>query len=125
MTKKENKTMLRNRQRKQNMKKDFIYKVMNLAVTSIILTFVFTVTALAAGEGGDGSGAITQAQSLLSKAATAGGGLWAVWGLVQLGMSIKDHNGPGIGGAVWQIVGGGVIIAAGQLIGNLSLTMSP
>jgi hypothetical protein len=32
--------------------------------------------------------------------------LWAVWGIVQLGMAIKDHNGPGMGGAIWQIIGG-------------------
>ena len=55
-----------------------------------------------------GGDAINTAKELLSKAATAGGGLWAVWGLVQLGMSIKDNNGPDIGGAVWQIVGGAI-----------------
>lgn len=70
-----------------------------------------------------GSAALTSAQNLLSKAATAGGGLWAVWGLVQLGMSIKDHDGPGMGKAIWQILGGAIIIAAGTLISSLSLSM--
>ena len=71
----------------------------------VVMTMLFTIfgcmsVCFAAGD------AITTAQSLLSKAATAGGGLWAVWGLVQLGMSLKDHNGPGIGAAIWQILGG-------------------
>ena len=70
--------------------------------TAVLMMTVFCMNVFAAN-GGD---AITTAKNLLSKAATAGGGLWAVWGLVTLGMSIKDSNGPGIGNAIWQILGG-------------------
>ncbi|HAG04138.1 MAG TPA: hypothetical protein DCG28_01750 [Lachnospiraceae bacterium] len=82
------------------------------------------MNAFAADAAGGGATAITTAKNLLSKAATAGGGLWAVWGLVTLGMSIKDSNGPGIGNAIWQILGGAIIIAAGVAIGALDLTMA-
>ena len=70
--------------------------------TAVLMMTVFCMNVFAA----DGGDAITTAKNLLSKAATAGGGLWAVWGLVTLGMSIKDSNGPGIGNAIWQILGG-------------------
>lgn len=89
-------------------------------MTVVIITCFMCVSCFAA----DGSDAINTAKALLSKAATAGGGLWAVWGLVTLGMAIKDHNGPGIGNAVWQIVGGAIIIAAGVAINALDLSMS-
>ncbi len=67
---------------------------------------------------------LVTAKGLLSKAATVGGGLWAVWGLVQLGMTIKEHNGPGIQGAIWQIIGGGIIVAAGAAINGLDLSFA-
>ena len=70
--------------------------------TAVLMMTVFCMNVFAA----DGGDAISTAKNLLSKAATAGGGLWAVWGLVTLGMSIKDSNGPGIGNAIWQILGG-------------------
>ena len=78
---------------------------------TLTLTFVLALSAVsvfAGGTGGTtgGGDALTNAKSLLASAATAGGGLWAIWGLVQLGMAIKDHNGPGIGGAIWQLIGG-------------------
>ena len=88
--------------------------------TAVLMMTVFCMNVFAA----DGGDAITTAKNLLSKAATAGGGLWAVWGLVTLGMSIKDSNGPGIGNAIWQILGGAIIIAAGVAIGALDLTMA-
>ena len=91
-----------------------------IGATAVMVMAVFCMNVFAAN-GGD---AITTAKNLLSKAATAGGGLWAVWGLVTLGMSIKDSNGPGIGNAIWQILGGAIIIAAGVAIGALDLTMA-
>ena len=57
--------------------------------------------------------------TLLTNGATVGGGLWLVWGAIVLGTSLKDHNGPGIQAGVWQMVGGGVIIAAAQYFGSI------
>jgi hypothetical protein len=60
--------------------------------------------------------------NLFSQFATLGGGLWLVWGAIVLGTSLKDHNGPGIQSGVWQVIGGGMIIAAAQLFKNLALS---
>lgn len=98
-------------------------KAASFIFMTLFFSLMFCMLVYAADPAPAADSALTSAQGLLSKAAIAGGGLWAVWGLVQLGMSIKDHNGPGIGGAVWQIVGGAVIIAAGGLIGNVDLNM--
>lgn len=92
----------------------FIFAVM------ILTSFLMTSTVFAAS----GTEALTTAKNLLSKAAQTGGGLYAVWGLVNLGMSLKDHNGPGIQSAIWQIIGGAIIIAAGTAISSLDLTIS-
>ena len=96
---------------------NFIFMVL---LFSTVLFALPTFAAPAAG----GSEALNTAKTLLAKAAQAGGGLWAIWGLVQLGMSIKDHNGPGIQGAIWQIIGGGIVIAAGVAISSMSLDFS-
>ncbi|MEL4506281.1 hypothetical protein AAEX63_15450 [Luteococcus sp. H138] len=58
---------------------------------------------------------------LFTQFATIGGGLWLVWGAITTGLALKDHNGPQIQSGVWQIVGGGLIIAAAQLFGNIAL----
>lgn len=42
-------------------------------------------------------------------------------GVVVLAGGLKDHNGPGIQSGVWQLVGGGMIVAAAQLFGQISL----
>ena len=113
--------MLSVRKNKEAARKTAAEKAIRIvASTAVLMCTAFAVNVFAAG-GGD---AISTAKNLLSKAATAGGGLWAVWGLVTLGMSIKDSNGPGIGNAIWQILGGAIIIAAGVAIGALDLTMS-
>ena len=41
--------------------------------------------------------------------------------VVVLAGGLKDHNGPGIQSGVWQLVGGGMIVAAAQLFGQISL----
>lgn len=103
---------------KKTIKKRFLTsKLLNFIVIFTIMTGFVLITNCYAD-------ALSTAKSLLSKACTAGGGLWAVWGLVQLGMSIKDHNGPGIQGAIWQLIGGGIIIAAGAAISSLDLSMT-
>jgi hypothetical protein len=113
-------TMLSERKRKEERKSFICSKAMNCLVMTAILVMCAAVTCFA----GDGSDAINTAKGLLGKAASAGGGLWAVWGIVQLGMAIKDHNGPGMGGAIWQIIGGAIIIAAGVAINALDLSMT-
>lgn len=59
--------------------------------------------------------------SLFSKFAIIGGGLWLVWGAIVTGGALKDHNGPQIQTGVWQIVGGGLIIAAAALFMKIAL----
>ncbi len=62
-----------------------------------------TIT-LAAGS----SSVVTSALQLFSQFAIIGGGLWAVWGVITLS-------------GVWQVVGGGLIIAAAALFSNIAL----
>ena len=69
-----------------------------------------TIT-LAAGS----SSVVTSALQLFSQFAIVGGGLWAVWGVITLAGGLKDQNGPATQSGVWQVVGGGLIIAAAAL----------
>lgn len=68
-----------------------------------------------------GTTVVTRALKILVQFATIGGGLWAIWGVIVLAGGLKDHNGPGIQAGVWQLVGGGMIVAAAQLFGQISL----
>ncbi|WP_432565026.1 hypothetical protein [Kineococcus sp. SYSU DK003] len=58
---------------------------------------------------------------LIVKFATIGGGLWLVWGVIVLAGGLKDNNGPQSQAGIWQIVGGGLIIAAAQLFNQIAL----
>ncbi len=109
--------LLSKRKNKEAKKSFLTSKACNLIVMTIIFAFVIMIVPTFAAT------TLESAKGLLSKAAGAGGTLWAVWGLVQLGIAIKDHNGPGMQGAIWQIVGGAVIIAASALINNTDLSM--
>lgn len=62
-----------------------------------------------------------QAMALFSKGILASGSLLTVWGIIQLGISIKEHNGPAMQQAIFQIVGGAVILAAGSWIATISI----
>jgi len=53
--------------------------------------------------------------SLFSQFVAVGGALWLVWGAIVLGGALRDQNGPQIQTGIWQIVGGGLILAAGLL----------
>ncbi len=75
-----------------------------------------TIT-LAAGS----SDVVTSALQLFSQFAIIGGGLWAVWGVITLAGGLKDQNGPATQSGVWQVVGGGLIIAAATLFSTLAL----
>ena len=58
---------------------------------------------------------VNQVLELITTFAKIGGGLWAVWGAITLAGGLKDQNGPATQSGVWQVVGGGLIIAAAAL----------
>lgn len=58
--------------------------------------------------------------SIVGTCVAFGGGLFVVLGLVQLGTAIKDHQGPAIASALWQLAGAGLILAAGIYMGSLT-----
>ena len=69
----------------------------------------------------DGGNVVNSALSLFSQFAIIGGGLWAVWGVITLAGGLKDQNGPATHSGIWQVVGGGLIIAAAALFSNIAL----
>ncbi|NLK23148.1 MAG: hypothetical protein GX309_03970 [Clostridiales bacterium] len=64
---------------------------------------------------------LQQVLDLITKFAIIGGGLWLVWGAVVLAGGLKDKNGPALQSGIWQVVGGGLIIAAAALFKNIAL----
>lgn len=64
---------------------------------------------------------LTQVLDLFSTFAILGGGVWLVWGVIVLAGGLKDHNGPQIQTGVWQVVGGGLILAAAALFKTLAV----
>lgn len=56
---------------------------------------------------------------LMTTAATLGGGLWLIWGAIVVAGGLKDQNGPQTQSGIWQVVGGGIIIAAAVLFKSL------
>lgn len=56
---------------------------------------------------------------LVTKFAIIGGGFWLVWGVVVLAGGLKDKNGPALQSGIWQIVGGGLIIAAAAMFASV------
>ena len=69
----------------------------------------------------DSGSVVTSALQLFSQFAIIGGGLWAVWGVITRAGGLKDQNGPATQSGVWQVVGGGLIIAAAALFSNIAL----
>lgn len=63
---------------------------------------------------------LTDVINLITKFATIGGGLWLVWGVIVLAGGLKDKNGPALQSGTWQIVGGGMIIAAAVIFANVT-----
>ncbi|CAM2078035.1 MAG: Permease [uncultured Clostridium sp.] len=59
--------------------------------------------------------------TLIVKFCTIGGGLWCVWGVIVLAGALKDKNGPSLQSGIWQIVGGGMIVAAAQLFSSIAI----
>ncbi len=52
---------------------------------------------------------------LASQFTRAGGALWSAWGVIILAGAIKDKTGPALQSAIWQIVGGIMIIMTSYL----------
>ena len=63
---------------------------------------------------------LNQVLDMITRFATIGGGLWLVWGVVVLAGGLKDKNGPALQSGIWQIVGGGLIIAAAVLFNSVA-----
>ena len=63
----------------------------------------------------------TQMITLLSKGVLAAGALLAVWGMISVGRGLKDSNGPCIQNGIMELIGGGIVIAASQLITTITL----
>lgn len=63
----------------------------------------------------------TQMITLLSKGVLAAGALLAVWGMISVGRGLNDSNGPGIQNGIMELIGGGIVIAASQLITTITL----
>lgn len=66
---------------------------------------------------------LSQVLSLVQKFAIVGGGLWLIWGIIVLAGGLKDKNGPAMQSGLWQIVGGGLIIAGAALFGTVIATL--
>lgn len=62
---------------------------------------------------------LNQVIALVQKFAVIGGGFWLLWGVIVLAGGLKDKNGPALQAGIWQIVGGGLIIAAAALFANI------
>ena len=52
---------------------------------------------------------------LASRFTRVGGAMWSVWGIIILAGAIKDKTGPALQSAIWQIVGGIMIMMASYL----------
>ena len=63
----------------------------------------------------------TQMITLLSKGVLAAGALLAVWGMISVGRGLKDSNGPGLQNGMMELIGGGIVIVASQLITTITL----
>lgn len=64
---------------------------------------------------------LNEVLTLVTKFATIGGGLWLVWGVIVLAGGLKDKNGPALQSGIWQVVGGGMIIAAALLFARVAV----
>lgn len=61
---------------------------------------------------------LKQVFDLVSKFTLVGGGLWLIWGTIILAGALKDKNGPQLQQGIWQIVGGGLILATAGWFGS-------
>ena len=59
---------------------------------------------------------LDQLMSILSKGIIFAGSLYIVWNGIQLGFSIKDHNGPVMKQALLGVAGGAVVVSAAAVL---------
>ncbi len=64
----------------------------------------------------------TNIMALLSSGVTAAGAFLIVWGAINVGSSLNDHNGPGIQQGIMRIVGGAVVTLAAAYFTSISIT---
>ena len=62
---------------------------------------------------------LNQALELITKFTGIGGGLWLLWGVIVFAGGLKDKNGPALQSGIWQLIGGGLIIAVTALFNNV------
>ncbi|MDK8284797.1 MULTISPECIES: hypothetical protein [Actinotignum] len=58
---------------------------------------------------------------LFTKFATAGGGIWAIWGVITLAGGLRSHDGQQTQTGMWQALGGVMIVAAAQLFKSIAI----
>ena len=58
---------------------------------------------------------------LFARFATAGGGIWAIWGVITLAGGLRSHDGQQTQTGMWQALGGVMIVAAGQLFKTIAI----
>jgi hypothetical protein len=51
----------------------------------------------------------------------AGGILWTVFGGLQLALGLKDHNGPQTQNGIFQMIGGAIVAAMGEIAGRITI----
>lgn len=62
---------------------------------------------------------LNEVLKIAAKFTNIGGALWAIWGVLILAGALKDKMGPALQTAIWQIVGGIMIIVASSLFGKI------
>jgi len=92
---------------------------------AFIVAFVFLYGsnisyATAPASGGAGF-QLSEILTLIANFAIAGGGLWAVWGVIVLAGGLKDKSGPALQSGIWQIIGGGLIISAAAFFQRIAI----
>ena len=62
---------------------------------------------------------LNQALELITILTVLGGGRWLPWGVILCAGGLKDKNGPALQSGIWQLIGGGLIIAVTALFNNV------
>ena len=58
---------------------------------------------------------LNEVLSIGAKFSMFGGGLWAIWGVIILAGALRDKTGPALQSAIWQIIGGLLIMVASTM----------